>query len=152
MYLTTTIVCLHMSCGNELPDTIRSQIIALKEAGFSYPEISVQLCVNSKTAHKVYLRWEEYRCISLCPKSGCPKSLDKHDLRRLKQYITTDRTTRRQPLGEIIVNQHLSVSTKTLHKYITKDLHLGCRIEHCKPFLSLAQKATHLEFTKKYIH
>ena len=152
MYLTTTIVCLHMSCGNELPNIIRSQIIALKEAGSSYPEISAQLCVNSKTARKVYLRWEEYRCISSQPRSGRPKSLDKHDLRRLKQYITTDRTTRRQPLGEIIVNQHLPVSTKTLHKYITKDLRFGRRIEHRKPFLSSAQKAARLEFAKKYIN
>jgi transposase len=145
------IICLPMARGSELLDTTKAQIISLKDAGLSYTAIARQLCVHAETAHQVYLRWEEYRCISR-PRSGRLKAFDKHDLQRLKVHITCDRETRRQALGEIIVDQNLPVSTKTLGRYITKDLGLHHCIEHCIPFLTEKQKAVRLAFVKAHIH
>jgi transposase len=141
-----------MARGSELLDTTKAQIISLKDAGLSYAAIARQLCVHAETARQVYLRWEEYRCISSRPRSGRPKAFDKHDLRRLKVHITRNRETRRQALGEIIVDQNLPVSTKTLGRYITKDLGLHRCIERRKPFLTEKQKAARLAFAKAHIH
>jgi len=149
---TTIFVCLHMSRGPELPEATRAAIVALKNAGLSYPEIGAQLLVNSKTARKVYLRWEENKCLSSHHRSGRPKSLDKHDIRRLKAHITSNRETRRQALGEIIDAQNLPIASSTLRRYIAKDLGLGHRIQRRKPYLSPKQKEARLAFAKKYIH
>jgi hypothetical protein len=50
------------------------------------------------------------------------------------------------------MDQNLLVLTKTLGRYITKDLGLHHCIERYKPFLSNKQKAAHFAFAKVHIH
>jgi transposase len=76
-------VCLPMSCGPELPDTLRAQVVVLHQRGDFYAEIEQFLGVPRKTVRTVYLKWEETKCFSSTPRGGRPKSLDEHAVRHL---------------------------------------------------------------------
>jgi hypothetical protein len=43
-----------MARGSELLDTITAQIISLKDAGLSYPEITRQLYIYIETIHYIH--------------------------------------------------------------------------------------------------
>jgi transposase len=111
-----------MSRGYELPETLRAQIVILKQRGDSWAEIGEFLHVNSHTARKVYLKWEETRCFSSTPRAGRPKSFDERGVRHLARHITSSQDTRRQALGEIKNALNLTVCPKTLRNVITKDM------------------------------
>jgi Homeodomain-like domain len=85
-----------MSRGIESSKTLRSQVVALRRARKTYGEIGTALNMPPRTAQKIYNSWEK---TGVYPNR--PRSLDKQDLRRLKTYIMKDKTTKRQPLGEI---------------------------------------------------
>ena len=141
-----------MSRGQELSETVRSQIVILRDHGISWADIGRELNLIPSTVRKIYLRCKSSGTYSSASRSGRPKSLDKHDLRRLKAYITTNRYTRREPLGELLLNQNLSISERTLRRKITEDLGFRHRIERRKPHLSLKQKEARLRFAKEHIH
>ena len=140
-----------MSRGCELPETLRAQIVVLKQVGKSWAEIGAFLGVNSHIARKVYLKWEETKCFSSTQRSGRPKSLDIRDVRHLARHITSSRDTRRQALGEIKNALNLTVCPKTLRNVITKDIGLGHRIERKKPWLRPEQKVARLKFARDHI-
>jgi len=145
-------VCLPMSHGSELPDTLRAQVVVLHQRGDSYAEIEQFLGLSQRTARTVYLKWDESRCFSSSPRSGRPKSLDERAVRHIARHITSSRDTRRQALGDITNSLHLLVCPKTLRKTITDDIGLGHRIERKKPWLSPEQKAKRLRFALEHIH
>jgi len=142
-------VCLQMSHGPELPDTLRAQIVILHQTGDSYAEIEQFLGVPHKTAR---LKWEKDGCFSSSPRSSRPKSLHERAVRHIARHITSSRDTRRQALGDITNQLHLSVCPKTLRKTITDDIGLGYKIERKKPWLSPDQKANRLRFALEHIH
>lgn len=124
----------------------------LKQKGDSWESIGSFLGIHPQTVKKVYERWEKTGCFSSAPRAGRPKSLDERDVRHLARHITSSRDTRRQALGEIKNALNLTVSSKTLHKVITKDIGLGHRIERKKPWLRPEQKVARLKFAKEHIN
>src|SRR5436853_6086787 len=141
-----------MSHGAELSEAFQAQIVALRRKGSSWAEIGRFLNVNSHTTRAVFMRWENTNSYSSSPRTGRPKSLKGRDVRHIANHITSNRETRRQPLGEIINVLNLSVCSKTLRKTITKDIGLSHRIERKKPHLNAKQKAARLQFAKEHIH
>jgi transposase len=141
-----------MSRGYEVPETVRAQIVILKQRGDSWAWIGSFLGVHPETARKVYERWEETRCFSSAPRAGRPKSFDERDVRHLARHITSSRDTRRQALGEIKNALNLTVCPKTLRNVITKDIGLGHRIERKKPWLRPEQKLARLKFATEHIN
>ena len=63
-----TFVCLPMSRGSELPETLRAQIVVLKQWGRSWAEIGAFLGVLPDTARKAFLRREETKCYTSSPR------------------------------------------------------------------------------------
>jgi transposase len=141
-----------MSRGYELPETLRAQIVVLKQISKSWAEIGAFLGVDRHTVRSTYLRWEETKCFSSTPRSGRPKSLNIHDVRHLARHITSSRDTRRQALGEIKNALNLTICLKTLRNVIIKDIGLGHRIEQKKPWLRPKQKLARLKFARDHIH
>jgi hypothetical protein len=107
-------VCLSMSYGTELPDTLHAQIVILHQKEDSYTEIERFLGIPQKTARAMYLKCEQDRCFSSSSRSGRPKALDERAVRDIARHITSNRNTRRQALGDITNVLHLSVCPKTL--------------------------------------
>ena len=147
-----TFVCLPMSHGPELPETLRAQIVILKRRGDSWKDIGALLGVHPETVRMTFLRWETSGCFSSSPRVGRPKSLTERDVRHIAKHITTNRDTRRQALGDITNVLNLSVCPKTLRKTITEDIGLAHRIERKKPWLSPQQKTDRLKFALEHIH
>jgi hypothetical protein len=145
-------VCLSMSYGTELPDTLHAQIVILHQKEDSYTEIERFLGIPQKTARAMYLKCEQDRCFSSSSRSGRPKALDERAVRNIARHITSNRDTRRQALGDITNVLHLSVCPKTLRMIITNDIGLSHRIERKKPWLSPEQKANRLHFALEHIH
>jgi transposase len=141
-----------MSRGCELPETLRAQIVILKERGDSWVEIGAFLGVHPRTAREVFLRWKTSESFSSKPRSGRPKSLTERDIRHIAKHITSNRDTRRQALGDITNVLNLSVCPKTLRKTITEDIGLAHRIERKKPWLGPQQKSDRLKFALDHIH
>jgi hypothetical protein len=138
-------VCLPISRGSELPETLRAQIVILKQRGDSWAWIDAFLGVLPETARKTYQRWEETRCFSSAPRAGRPKSFDERAIRHLARHITSSRDTRRQALGEIKNALNLTVCPKTLRNVITKDIGLGHRIERKKALVEARVKGGKVE-------
>ena len=141
-----------MACGEEFPDTVRAQIVILKQRGDSWTFIGGLLGVHPDSARMAYNRWEETKCFASAPRSGRPKALDERDIRHIARHITSSRDTRRQALGDITNQLQLSVCPKTLCKTIIEDIGLGHRIKQKKPWLRPEQKAARLRFALDHIH
>ena len=122
-----------MSRGSELAETLRAQIVILKQRGDSWAWIGAFLGVHPRTAREVFMRWKTSGGFSSKPRNGCPKSLMERDIRHIAKHITSNRDTRRQALGDITNVLHLLVCPKTLRKTITEDIGLAYRIERKKP-------------------
>ena len=135
-----TFVCLAMSSGSELPETLRAQIVVLVLRGDSWAKIGAFLGITPDTVRETFLRWEKAKCYTSSPRPGRPKSLDERDIRHLTRHITANRDTRRQALGEIKNALNLPVCSKTLRTVITKDIGLGHIIERKKPWLRPVQR------------
>ena len=145
-------VCLPMSRGYELPETVHAQIVVLKLRGDSWTEIGDFLEVKSNIVRKTFKRWETTESFSSCSRAGHPKSFDEHDVRHLARHITATRDTRRQALGEIKNALNLTLCPKTLRNIITKHIGLGHRIKRKKPWLRPVQKEARLKFARDHIH
>jgi Transposase/DDE superfamily endonuclease len=140
-----------MPRGNEVSEAIRNQIVGMRCMGCTFPAISTELGVDADTAGKIYNRWTETSDCSSAPRSGASKKLNEGDIRLIKHHVTHDREHRRQPLGEIIIDLNLSVSTKTLQRTLVNEIGLGHRIERKRCWLSPKQKEVRLSFAKKHI-
>jgi transposase len=141
-----------MTRGNEISEAIRNQIVGMRRAGMTFEAIGGEFNLNKDTVAKIYKRWEERGTCENDPRSGRPKILGKHDVRRIKAHITTNCETRRQPLGEIINTLNLPISTDTLHSTIVNHIRLNRRVERKRCFLSLENMKARLTFAKQYIH
>ena len=148
LFTTTT----NMTCGNEISEAIRNQIVGMQRAGMTFEAIGEEFNLNKDTVAKIYKRWEERGSCENAPRSGRPKTLNKHDVPRIKMHITTNRETQRQPLGEIINAVNLSVSIVTLNATIVNDIGLNRRVERKRCFLSPVHIKAQLEFAKQHIH
>jgi len=96
-----TFVCLPMSRGYELPETLCAQIVILKQRGDSWAWIGSFLGIHPETTRRVYMRWKETRYFSSTLRSNCPKFLNVRDVRYIARHITFNRDTRKQALGKI---------------------------------------------------
>jgi transposase len=141
-----------MARGEEIPESIRNQMIGMRKAGSTFVAIGAEYNVSEDTVRKIYNRWVETGDCENAPRSGRPKILTKHDIRHIKAHVTTDRETRREPLGEIIQHCNLPISTKTLSRTIVNCIGMGRRIERKRCFLTPSQMAYRLKFTKAHIH
>src|SRR2546423_10303226 len=130
-----------MTRGNEIPEAIRNQMVGMQRAGMTFEAIGEEFNLSKDTVFKIYKRWEERGDCENAPRAGRLKILDKHDVRRIKTHITTNRETRRQPLGEIINEVNVPISAKTLHSTIVDSIGLNRRVEHKRCFLSFKQIA-----------
>ena len=148
LFTTTT----NMTHGNEISEAIRNQIVGMRRAGMIFEAIGEEFNLNKDIVAKIYKRWEERGSCENALRSGRPKALNKYNVRRIKTHITTNRETRRQPLGEIINAVNLSVSTVTLNSTIVNDIGLNRRVECKRCFLSLVYMKARLEFAKQHIH
>ena len=141
-----------MPRGEEVSEAIRNQIVGMRRCDKSFVWIGEQFNMSEDMARKIYNRWEATGSCENASRSGRPTILNKHDVRRLKSYITTNRETRREPLTELIQNCNLPVSTKTLSRTMKDYIGLGRRIERKRCFLTVQQKKNRLVFAKKHIH
>ena len=140
-----------MPRGPEVPEAIRNQIVGMRRVNATFPQIASILNIPQNTVQKIYYRWQETSDCSNAPRSGAPKKLTQRDLTHIERHVRHDREQRRQPLGEIILDLNLPVSTYTLKRSLVYDLGLGHRIERKTPWLSKAQKAARLAFAKEHI-
>lgn len=140
-----------MTRGKEIPESIRNQIIGMRRMGGTFTFIGETLGVKPDTAQRIYKRWEETGDCASAPRSGAPKKLTDIDLRHLKRHIRHDRETRRQPLGEIILDLNLPISEITLKRTLKNELGMGHRIQRKTPWLSKQQKATRLKFAQEHL-
>ena len=91
-----------MPRGEEVSEAIRNQIVGMRRCDKSFVWIGEQFNMSEDMARKIYNRWEATGSCENASRSGRPTILNKHDVRRLKSYITTNRETRREPLTELI--------------------------------------------------
>src|SRR5271170_6251461 len=98
----------------EIPESIQNQIIGMRRMEGTFIYIDGMLGVKPNTAQKIYKRWEETGDCASAPRSGALKKLTESNLRHIKRHIRHDRKTKRQPLGEIILNLNLPISEQTL--------------------------------------
>jgi len=141
-----------MPRGVEVPDAIRNQIIGMRKAGSTFVKIGQEFELSEDTVRKIWNRWEESGTTENAQRPGRPPLLDKHDIRRLKSYMMSNKETRREPLSEIAVNCNLEVCTKTLKKVIDENIGLGRRIARKKCFLTKKQKEARLAFAKEHVN
>ena len=118
----------------------------------TFEAIGEEFNLSKDIVFKIYKRWEERGDCENASRAGRPKILNKHDVRRIKTHITTNRKTRRQPLGEIINEVNILISAKTLHSTIVDSIGLNHRVECKRCFLSPKQIAAQLSFAKAHIH
>lgn len=124
----------------------------MRRAGSTFVQIGKEFELNEDTVRKIWNRWQETGTCENASKSGRPTKLDKHDIRRLKTYMTDNKESRREPLSEIVVNCNLEVSTKTLKRTIDEHIGLGRRIARKKCFLTKKQKEARLKFAKEHVN
>jgi len=139
-----------MPRGAELPETVRAQVVVLREGGLSFADIGEKLGIEKSTAHKTYKRFKDSDDYSSAPRPGQPKKIDERDARIIKRHILKDRETRRETLGEIKNALNLPVCNDTLRKTIINRIGLQHRIARKTPWLSVQQKAARFEFAKRY--
>ena len=140
-----------MTRGNEVPEDIRNQIVGMRRAKCTFVEIGKEFNLSKDTVRKIYNRWVDKGDCKNEERSGQPMKLNKHDIRHIKAHITTDRETRRQPLGEIINRLNLPVANRTLSRTIANFIGMGRRIERKRCFLTPEQMKARLEFAKQHI-
>jgi len=140
-----------MPKGPELTTIERSKIIALRDAGLTFSRIGEEVGRSSDTCQKTYLRYSQSENYNSAQRSGHPKILNEHDARHIKRHICHDKTTRRQPLGEININLNLNICNDTLKNFITTEIGLKHRIARKCPHLSSEQKKKRLQFAKTYL-
>jgi transposase len=141
-----------MARGEEVPEAIRNQIVAMRKCGKSFVYIGNEYNMSEDTARKIYNRWVATGNCENAPRSGRPRLLNKHDVRHIKSYITTSHETRREPLSEIIQHCNLPVTTRTLSRTIDEFIRMGRRIERKRCFLSPKQIADRLKFASDHIN
>ena len=141
-----------MPRGEEISEAIRNQTVGIRKCDKSFVWIGEQFDLEPDTVRKIYNRWEATGTCTNAPRSGRPTILNKHDVRRLKAYIITDRETRREPLKELVQHCNLDISTKTLSRTISDIIGMGRRVERKRCFLTKQQQKNRLEFAKKHIH
>ena len=140
-----------MTRGNEISEAIRNQIVGMRRAKMTFEAIGGEFNLNKDTVAKIYKRWEERKTCENAPRSGRPTILDKHDVRRIRTHITTNRETRRQALGEIINAVNVPISTDTLHSTIVNKIGLNRHVERKQCFLSPEHMKARLAFAKQHI-
>ena len=118
-----------MPRGNDVPKSIRNQIVGMRQAGSTFSQIAVQFEVKKDTAKKIYQRWVEKSDCFNAPRTGRPKLLTERDTRHIEHYILHDRDQRRQGLEEMMADLQLEVSTRTLQRTIENDIGLHYRVE-----------------------
>src|SRR5215475_4158628 len=100
--------------GKEISEGLRGEVIGMRKAGLSYPQIQGKTGVLQDTARQIYNRYLQSNSYISSSRSGRPKSLNDRDIRHLKRYITSGREERRLPLADISLNLNLSVCNETL--------------------------------------
>ena len=104
-------------------------MVGMRRAGMTFEAIGEEFNLSKDTVFKIYKRWEERGDCENAPRAGRLKILDKHDVCCIKTHITTNRETRRQPLGEIINEVNVPISAKTLHSTIVDSIGLNRHVE-----------------------
>jgi predicted transcriptional regulator len=120
----------------ELSQGTRGEVVGLRKAGKTFPEIEAELGVKADTARKIYNHHDNVEENKSAPRSGRSKSLKDRDIRQIKRHVRKDRTTRRQPLEDITKDLNLKVGWNTIREVI-KEIDMGYRIECKRSYLSV---------------
>jgi transposase len=112
----------------------RIRVLALRDAGFTYLQISQQLQISYR---QVQYTCQSQQATPKKPRGATPK-LSEAEVDRIIEWITSSKRTRRMPYYKVIQELNLSVGKKALARALRKRGYTRC-IALRKPPLSDAQ-------------
>jgi transposase len=125
----------------------RIRVLALRDAGFTYLQISQQLQIS--------YRQVQYTCQSqqVTPKKprGVPPKLSEAEVDTIIEWITSSKRTRRMPYYKVIQELNLSVGKNALARALKKRGYTRC-IALQKPPLSDENRRVRLAWALEHVH
>lgn len=135
-----------------LPATVRAQIVALHEEGYSERQLANKFQCSKKAVHLAIHRYQETGGFNDRPRSGRPRKTSKRDDHAMKRMVVNSPSSSCHKIKKRLSDSGTDVSIMTVSRRLSNEFGLKSRKPAAKPRLTIGMKRKRLEFAKKYAH
>lgn len=140
-----------MGRNKSLSPTVRAQIVALKQTGFTERQLANRFGCSKTAVHQAITRYEEQQTFSDRKRAGRPRVTSLRDDMIIRRLVVKSPSSSIRKIRSTLLSHEVNVSSMTVSRRLSKDFNLKSFKPAAKPKLTPTMKKKRLDFAKRHV-